>query len=144
MKHSRSRSVSRVIPKKKHITIDDFLPSDEALLAETARATIIELSSESDSESDEAINTLDHSGSKPKRSCSLKRITLADLVPGNTIFLVKRKKKSTLKYYWKNSELLKLYVVFLIFLTPLACLHLQKINRQGNRAYPFQNSKSDF
>ena len=118
MKHSRSRSVSRVVPKKRHITIDDFLPSEEAPLVQTPRATIIDLSSEPKPDVKPVPKTSNVSASKPKRSSSLKRITLADLIPGTSIFLVKRKKKSTLKYYWKNSELLKLYVVSASSLTP--------------------------
>lgn len=112
MKHSRSKSVSRVSTKVKHITIDDFLPSEEAQPRNEPVPTVIDLSSDFKNHPLSKGKAV-ASASKPKsrRPSFLRGITLESIQEGAEIFVIRRKKKISMKYYWKNSELLKLYVV---------------------------------
>jgi len=80
MKHSRSRSVSRITPKVKHITIDDFLPSEEAQPRNEPVPTVIDLSSDIKARNHKAPQiTASASKNLQRRTAAIRKITLQTL-----------------------------------------------------------------
>ena len=112
MKQSRSRSVSRVANLGPKVTIEHFLPSKVFLSPEREAPTVIDISSEKKPLA-KPVPPKKKAPAKgrPRATQKPEELTLEVLLRGAPIFIVKRKKKVSIKYYWRNAELLRFYIV---------------------------------
>jgi hypothetical protein len=94
------------------VSIDDFLPQEGLLSPERGPTQIIDISSEKKVVPlPSALRGPPEPKALPDRGPSSRNLTLETLLEGGPIFVVKRKKRPSMKYYWRNVELLRFHIV---------------------------------